>query len=116
MAALEQRKTPWGVWRVLFKGHGFQVKHITVAPGHRFSLQYHRRRFEHWIIAAGRGKLTAGTGTRIVKTGDRIFIPTLRKHRLHNIGRTPLVFIEVQQGSYLGEDDIIRLQDDYGRA
>lgn len=116
MASLPKRKTPWGLWRVLFKGNRFQVKHIVVSPRQRFSLQYHKRRTEDWIIVAGRGKLTAGNRIRMVQAGDSIFIPALQKHRLHNTGRTPLIFIEVQQGAYLGEDDIIRLQDDYGRT
>ena len=116
MGSLPKRKTPWGAWKVLFRGKGFQVKHIVVSPGHRFSLQFHKLRTERWVIVSGRGKLTLGKRTKPVKKGDYVVISAFQNHRLHNTSRTPLVFIEVMQGQYIGEDDIIRLQDDYNRV
>ena len=108
-------RTPWGKWHVLIKGRGFQVKRLEVNPGHRFSLQFHERRSEHWVVVSGTGTVTLGERARKVRPGRHLFIPRKAKHRLQNIGRTPLVVIEVQQGTYLGEDDIVRLQDDYRR-
>ena len=109
-------RTPWGRWQVLARGTGFQVKRLEVKPGRRFSLQYHRHRSEHWVVVAGSGRMTLGERTFRVSPGRFLFIPTRAQHRLQNIGRSPLVVIEVQRGTYLGEDDIVRLQDDYGRA
>ena len=114
--ALASARTPWGGWRVLARGPGFQVKRLEVKPGRRFSLQYHRHRSEHWVVVAGAGKVTLGQRTLQARPGRFLFIPTRAPHRIQNIGRTPLVVIEVQRGSYLGEDDVVRLQDDYGRA
>ena len=108
-------RTPWGKWQVLTKGEGFQVKRLEVNPGRRFSLQFHYRRSEHWVVVSGTGKVTLGERLLKVRPGRHLFIPRKAKHRLQNIGRTPLVVIEVQQGTYLGEDDIVRLQDDYQR-
>ena len=108
-------RTPWGKWQVLTTGKGFQVKRLEVSPGHRFSLQFHYRRSEHWVVVSGTGKMTLGERVLQVRLGCYLFIPRKVKHRLQNIGRTPLVVIEVQQGTYLGEDDIVRLQDDYHR-
>lgn len=116
MPSDRKRRTPWGSWQVLAKGSGFQVKRLVVNPGHRFSLQYHRHRSEHWIAVAGTGRAICGAKTVKVAPGQTLFIPTRAKHRLHNTATTPLVIIEVQRGSYLGEDDIVRIQDDYARA
>ena len=110
------RTTPWGRWQVLVRGDGFQVKRIEVASGRRFSLQYHRRRSEHWVVVAGIGRVTLGRRTLRAASGRAFFIPMRAHHRLHNTGRTPLVIIEVQRGAYLGEDDIVRLADDFGRS
>jgi mannose-6-phosphate isomerase-like protein (cupin superfamily) len=100
---------------VLARGKGFQVKRLEVSPGHRFSLQFHRRRSEHWVVVAGTGRVVIGARTLRASPGRALFIPKRTKHRLQNTGRTPLVVIEVQRGDYLGEDDIIRLADDYAR-
>ena len=109
------RRRPWGTWRVLARGPGFQVKRLEVRPGHRLSLQYHRKRTEHWVVVAGRGTARAGRRTRAVRPGSTLDVPIRAWHRLRNTGRTPLIIIEVQRGTYLGEDDIVRLADDYGR-
>ncbi len=116
MASLSRRKAPWGSWRVIFRGNDFQVKRLSISPGRRFSLQYHRYRSEHWVVVSGTGKATLGNQSKIVSSGRQLFVPVRAKHRLQNTGRVPLVVIEVQQGSYLGEDDIVRLQDDYHRT
>ena len=108
-------RTPWGKWHVLTTGKGFQVKRLEVNPGHRFSLQFHERRSEHWVVVSGTGTVTLGERALQVRPGRSLFIPRKAKHRLQNIGRAPLVVIEVQRGTYLGEDDIVRLQDDYRR-
>ena len=109
-------KTPWGGWRVLGKGRGFQVKRLEVKPGRRFSLQMHRRRSEHWVVVAGVGRVTIGARTVRARPGASFVIPVRATHRLANPGPQLLVVIEVQRGTYLGEDDIVRLADDYGRA
>ena len=116
MPVLPSARTPWGRWWVLARGVGFQVKRLEVRPGRRFSLQLHRHRSEHWVVVAGAGTATVGSRTFRVSSGRYLFIPRRARHRLRNTGRIPLVVIEVQQGVYLGEDDIVRLQDDYGRA
>ena len=114
-ASLPKRTTPWGNWQVLARGRGFQVKRIEVNPGHRCSLQFHRHRSEHWIIVCGTGTAIAGRRTVRVVPGRHLFIPKRARHRLRNTGRLPLVIIEVQRGTYFGEDDIVRLADDYHR-
>ena len=114
--AARAAKTPWGGWRVLDRGRGFQVKRLEVKPGRRFSLQMHRRRSEHWVVVAGTGRVTIGARTVRARPGASFFIPVRAKHRLANSGRQRLVVIEIQRGTYLGEDDIVRLADDYGRA
>jgi mannose-1-phosphate guanylyltransferase/mannose-6-phosphate isomerase len=107
---------PWGSYRSLQFGAGFQVKQITVKPGAALSLQYHRRRAEHWVVVAGRARITRGAETFVLKANQSTYIPMGVRHRLANAGREPLHLIEVQSGDYLGEDDIVRLEDRYGRA
>lgn len=107
---------PWGSYRSLQFGAGFQVKQITVKPGAALSLQYHRRRAEHWVVVAGRARITRGRETFVLKANQSTYIPMGVRHRLANPGRVPLHVIEVQSGEYLGEDDIVRLEDHYGRA
>jgi mannose-1-phosphate guanylyltransferase/mannose-6-phosphate isomerase len=107
---------PWGSYRSLRFGAGFQVKQITVKPGAALSLQYHRRRAEHWVVVAGRARITRGTETFVLEANQSTYIPKGVRHRLENAGREPLHLIEVQSGDYLGEDDIVRLEDHYGRA
>lgn len=110
-----ENRRPWGSYRVLLDENDHKVKQITVLPGARLSLQYHRRRMEHWYVVGGRGIVTRGDEQIAVAPGDAVDIPAEAPHRIHNPGDTPLVFIEVQRGDYFGEDDIVRLEDDYGR-
>ena len=107
---------PWGRYDILGRGDGVQVKRIEVKPGLRFSLQRHRRRDEKWVIMSGKGVATVGRKRIAVKSGSVLEIPARRVHRMENTGPKPLVFIEVQFGDYLGEDDIERLEDDFGRV
>ncbi len=106
---------PWGSFTVLDEGEGFKVKRIEVLPAKRLSYQKHARRAEHWFVVEGTAKITLD-GTEIIKTaGEAIDIPLGAAHRVENPGEELMVFIEVQRGDYLGEDDIVRLEDDFGR-
>lgn len=107
---------PWGSYRTLKRGDRFQVKQIVVKPGAALSLQYHRRRAEHWVVVAGRARVWRNKEKFILEENQSTFIPVGARHRLENIGKTPLLLIEVQSGDYLGEDDIVRLEDLYGRT
>jgi mannose-6-phosphate isomerase-like protein (cupin superfamily) len=106
---------PWGWYDGVDAGERFQVKRIVVKPGH-LSLQMHHHRAEHWIVVRGTAKVTRGDETFLVSENESTFIPLGTHHRLENPGRVPLEMIEVQSGSYLGEDDIVRFEDVYGRA
>lgn len=107
---------PWGCWTVLEEGEGYKVKRIEISPGHRLSLQLHKHRSEHWIVVAGTAMVTIGDRTSVVLTQESTFVPVGTLHRIENRGPHPLTIIEIQNGAYLGEDDIVRLQDDYGRG
>jgi mannose-1-phosphate guanylyltransferase/mannose-6-phosphate isomerase len=107
---------PWGSYEGIDVGQRYQVKRITVNPGAALSLQMHHHRAEHWIIVSGTAKVTRGEETFIVSENESTYIPIGTKHRLENPGSIPLQMIEVQSGSYLGEDDIVRFDDQYGRA
>lgn len=107
---------PWGSYTVLEEGLGYKVKQVTVNPGGRLSLQLHHQRSEHWVVIAGIARVTCGDRVFTLEMGQSADIPRATKHRLENPGTEPLHIIEVQNGSYLGEDDIVRFQDDYGRA
>ncbi|MBY0280563.1 MAG: mannose-1-phosphate guanylyltransferase/mannose-6-phosphate isomerase [Alphaproteobacteria bacterium] len=107
---------PWGTFQSVDKGERFQVKRITVNAGSKLSLQLHHHRAEHWIVVSGTAKVTKGEEEFLVFENESIYIPCGVQHRLENPGKIPLELIEVQSGSYLGEDDIVRLGDDYGRA
>ncbi|HEX8633979.1 MAG TPA: phosphomannose isomerase type II C-terminal cupin domain [Pyrinomonadaceae bacterium] len=107
---------PWGTFTVLDEGENYKVKRIEVLPGKRLSYQKHAQRAEHWMVVAGEAKVTLDDEEITVSTGNTIDIPIEAKHRVENPGTTPLVFIEIQRGSYLGEDDIVRFNDDFGRA
>jgi mannose-1-phosphate guanylyltransferase/mannose-6-phosphate isomerase len=107
---------PWGTYATLKQEEGYQVKRITVAPGQKLSLQYHSKRAEHWVVTQGQAIIQVGDEEFEVGPGQYRFIPLGEKHRLTNIGEGELVLIEVQVGDYLGEDDIVRLDDVYGRA
>ena len=106
---------PWGSYTVLEEGPGYKVKRVTVNPGSRLSLQLHHKRSEHWVVIAGTARITCGRQVFDLKVGQSTGIPAETPHRLENCGKEPLHIIEVQDGPYLGEDDIVRLQDDYGR-
>ncbi len=109
-------RRPWGSFTVLDEGNNFKVKRIEVLPGKRLSYQKHSQRAEHWVVVQGTAKVTLDDREIIVTSGETIDIAIGAAHRVENPGTDTLVFIEVQRGSYLGEDDIIRLQDDFGRA
>lgn len=107
---------PWGTFTVLDEAQGFKVKRIEVLPGKRLSYQKHAQRAEHWFVVQGTAKVTLDDQDLSVPTGHAIDIAVGAAHRVENAGDELLVFIEVQQGNYLGEDDIVRLQDDFGRT
>jgi mannose-1-phosphate guanylyltransferase len=107
---------PWGAYTVLQEGPGFKIKRIEVKSGAALSLQLHHRRSEHWVVVAGVAQVTRGEATFEVNANGSTYIPVETKHRLENRGADPLVMIEVQCGDYLGEDDIVRFDDKYGRA
>lgn len=106
---------PWGSYRSIDQGTGFQVKRITVNPGQLLSLQLHHQRAEHWTVVQGTAQVTCGDQVVTLTADQSIYIPVETKHRLENTGAGPLLLIEVQCGSYLGEDDIVRFDDKYGR-
>ena len=107
---------PWGVYDSIDNGHRYQVKRITVKPGAKLSVQMHHHRAEHWIVVSGTAKVTNGDKTYLVSENQSTYIPIGQVHALENPGVIPLELIEVQSGSYLGEDDIVRFEDKYGRA
>ena len=107
---------PWGSFTVLDEGEGFKVKRISVNPGHKLSLQYHHHRSEHWTVVQGEASVTVGEDIKKVKVNESVYIPLKEKHALANEGEELMQLIEVQVGDYLGEDDIVRLEDLYGRA
>ncbi len=114
--ALPTVHRPWGSYTSLHNGHRVQVKHIVVKPGGRLSLQLHHHRAEHWIIVQGTAKIRRGDQELMLTEDQSTYIPLGTAHRLENPGKIPLHLIEVQSGSYLGEDDIVRLDDIYGRS
>lgn len=107
---------PWGSFTVLEEGKGYKIKRIEVKPGHRLSLQMHHHRSEHWIVVSGTAKVVCGDQEILLCTNQSTYVPACTAHRLENSGVIPLILIEVQNGEYLGEDDIIRYQDDYART
>ena len=109
-------RRPWGTFTVLDEGDNFKVKRIEVLPGKRLSYQKHAQRAEHWFVVQGTAKVTLDDREINVSAGEAIDIAVGSAHRVENPGAELLVFIEVQRGSYLGEDDIVRLQDDFGRT
>jgi mannose-6-phosphate isomerase len=109
-------RRPWGTFTVLDEGDGFKVKRIEVLPGRRLSYQKHAQRAEHWVVVQGTAKVTLDDEEINVPAGQAIDIAVGSAHRVENAATELLVFIEVQRGAYLGEDDIVRLQDDFGRA
>ena len=109
-------RRPWGSFTVLDEGAGYKVKRIEVLAGKRLSYQRHARRAEHWMVVAGTARVTLDGGDIVVGCGETVDIPVGAAHRIENPGTDTLVFIEIQRGDYLGEDDITRLEDDFGRV
>ncbi len=107
---------PWGSYNVIEEGPAYKVKRLTVDPGERLSLQMHRERSEHWVVVAGTARVTRGDEVFDLQIGSYTAVPVGTPHRIENPGEDPLQIIEVQNGRYLGEDDVVRLADDYGRA
>jgi mannose-1-phosphate guanylyltransferase/mannose-6-phosphate isomerase len=114
--ALPTVHRPWGTFTSLHNGHRVQVKHIMVKPGGKLSLQMHHHRAEHWVVVQGTAKIRRGDQEMMLSEDQSTYIPIGTAHRLENPGKIPLHLIEVQSGSYLGEDDIVRLEDSYGRS
>lgn len=113
-AACVQR--PWGSYTVLEEGPGYKIKRIDVHPGASLSLQLHHQRSEHWVVVSGTAEIVNGEQVLLLQPGAHTFIPAGYKHRLTNPGKIVMSLIEVQCGLYLGEDDIVRFDDLYGRA
>lgn len=107
---------PWGTYTVLEEGSRYKIKRIEVKPGASLSLQMHHHRSEHWIVVSGMAHVVNGEQELLVAANESTYIPAGHKHRLNNPGVLNLVMIEVQSGEYLGEDDIVRFEDHYGRA
>ena len=112
----ERDERPWGSYEVLEERPGYKVKRLEVKPGARLSLQRHSRRGEHWVVVSGTADVVCGERDLQLKEGEHIHIPPETNHRLGNSTELPLALIEVQLGDYLGEDDIVRLEDDYKRS
>jgi len=106
---------PWGSYDSIDAGERFQVKRLTVKPGAEMSLQMHHHRAEHWIVVSGTARITRNDETFLLEENESTYIPLGAKHRISNPGKIPLHIIEVQSGTYLGEDDIVRFEDRYGR-
>ncbi len=109
-------RRPWGFYENLTDETNHKVKRITVYPGKRLSLQSHERRTEHWFVIEGTGEVALGERIVTLESGGHVDIPAGEKHRMANSGSGDLVFIEIQTGSYFGEDDITRYEDDFGRV
>ena len=112
---VEIGERPWGTYEVLTESDGYKVKRITVVPGGRLSLQSHQHRAEHWVVVSGTATVTVGENVREVAMNEHVHIPLQAQHRLENYTDDLVVLIEVQSGLYLGEDDIKRYEDIYGR-
>ena len=112
----ESEQRPWGSWHVIDVAPGYKIKRIHVNPHSRLSLQTHVHRSEHWVVITGTATCTVGDDTVVVHAEESIDIPKGARHRIANEGDVELVIVEVQMGSYTGEDDIVRLEDDYGRC
>lgn len=111
-----REERPWGSFEILLEEAGLKVKRIMVKPGKRLSLQSHEHRAENWVVARGQALVTVGDEVVRLEKRQAVFIPEKTRHRMENPGKQELVFIEVQTGTYLGEDDITRFQDDFDRA
>jgi mannose-1-phosphate guanylyltransferase len=107
---------PWGGYSSVLNGERFQVKRLFVKPGKRLSLQKHFHRAEHWVVVRGTAEVQVGEETRTLRENESVYIPQGAIHRLSNPGKILIELIEVQTGSYLGEDDIVRVEDEFGRT
>ena len=116
MSGVGKEQRPWGYFEVLLDEPGYKVKRVVVKPGERLSLQFHRHRSEHWFVVSGSGLAVVNDEETVVRPGTSLDIPQRSRHRLKNDGEAPLVLVEIQCGDVLDEDDIVRLQDDYGRG
>ncbi|MGH3444798.1 MAG: phosphomannose isomerase type II C-terminal cupin domain [Nocardioidaceae bacterium] len=114
--ALESDERPWGSWQVVDAGEGYKIKRIHVAPGARLSYQTHRHRAEHWVVVHGTATCTIEGAVSTAGPGESVDVAVGAAHRIANDGDEELIVVEVQRGSYTGEDDIVRLDDDYGRT
>ena len=114
--ALVTEERPWGRWTVLEEGPDYKIKRLEVEPGRRMSLQMHHHRSEHWIVLSGTAKVVKGGEVIYVHQHESTYVPAATHHRIENPGLLPLVIIEIANGEYLGEDDIVRIEDDYQRA
>lgn len=112
----ESEERPWGSWHVLDEGPGFKVKRIVVTPQQRLSYQTHEHRAEHWVVVSGKATCVLDGETTLAGPGDCVDVAIGQAHRICNLEDETLVIIEVQRGDYTGEDDIVRLDDDYGRG
>jgi mannose-6-phosphate isomerase len=111
-----ETERPWGRYDVLADLPTYKVKAITVEPGRRLSYQRHAQRSEHWFVVHGTGRVLVEGQERALQPGDAVDVPKGAAHRIENVGTDALVFVEVQTGDYFGEDDIVRLEDDFGRV
>jgi mannose-1-phosphate guanylyltransferase len=107
---------PWGTFETLIEDNGYKIKRITVKPGKRLSLQKHFHRNEHWIVVSGTATVTVGDKVKLVRPNESTYIKMGEVHRLENEGQIPVILIEAQVGEYTGEDDIVRIEDDFNRA
>jgi mannose-6-phosphate isomerase len=113
---VDSENRPWGSWHVLDVAEGYKVKRIHVNPGARLSYQMHHHRSEHWVVLSGIATCTVDGEVVLAGPGHSVDVPQGAKHRLANEGSIELVIVEVQRGAYTGEDDIVRLEDDFGRC
>jgi len=113
---LDSEERPWGFWRVIDVEKGYKIKRIHVNPGCRLSYQIHRHRSEHWVVVAGSATCTIDGEVVVAGPGESVDVPKGAKHRLANDSSEELIVVEVQRGDYTGEDDITRIEDDYGRS
>ena len=116
MKYTESDKRPWGSYFVIENEKSYKIKRIEVELGHRLSYQYHNKRSEAWTIIKGIAHVTLDGVEQTYNEGETVSIPVGVKHRVENVGKSKLVFIEVQTGQYFGEDDIVRIEDDYNRV
>jgi mannose-6-phosphate isomerase len=113
--SLQSEERPWGSWHVIDVSHGYKIKRIHVNPGCRLSYQTHEHRSEHWVVVFGIATCTIDGAVTVAHPGESVDVPQGAKHRLANEHEQELVVVEVQRGAYTGEDDICRIEDDYGR-